>query len=100
MTSEEIRELLTDSIEFLKIENLPKEKLYCSRIDLNGLILLDKLLPNYNTKSIIAASEHDIIYLEGDLEELIKTTSKEDIINLSRCGIFYDKEYDCLAMFT
>ena|ERR1019366_6491772 len=41
--------------------------------------------------------EHDILYLAS--ERKLKPLTAEDILYLSRCGVHYNTENGCLAMF-
>lgn len=81
--------------EYLKFERVvnPPSK----RCDLCAFMLLDSLLPD--TKDIIAAAEHDEIFLGVDADELNQVVSDEQLLTLVRCGMRHDSGYDCLAMF-
>jgi len=67
------------------------------RRDLHAFLLLDELVPG--TLPIICAAEHDEYYLEIDCEALNKAATDEQLLELRRCGIRYDSECDCLAVF-
>lgn len=67
------------------------------RADLHAFLLLDSILPGNN--DIVAASEHDIIYLGVELEEFAKVATENIILDLIRCGVFIDDDTE-LAMFT
>ena len=82
-----------DYLKFHMVEN----KLH-SRPDICAFLLLDKLVPAPG-KDMVAAGEHDEIFLETDCEELAKVATEYDIITLARCGVRYDEETDSLAMF-
>lgn len=79
--------------KFDRVEN----KLH-DRPDLCAFLLLDKLLPNVG-HDLVCAAGYDIIYLEADCENLAEVATEEDILILSRCGVFYDTATDSLAMF-
>lgn len=52
------------------------------------------------TKDIVAAAEHDKIYLAVNLDDLAGAgITKEQAIDLVRCGVRHDRSNDCLAMF-
>lgn len=95
MSKKEIIEKLFEehADEFLKFEKV--ENKLSSRADLHAFILLDRLQPQC-TRDIIACAEHDQIWLDFDLEK--SDLSEENIIELRRCGVFYD-ETDSLSMF-
>jgi len=81
-----------DHLKFEKVENKKS-----TRPDLHAFITLDKFFPNYGS-DIISAAEHDEIFI--DLEEKhIEKLSDGQILELVRCGVFYNEEYDCLGMF-
>jgi hypothetical protein len=69
--------------EFLKFDRV-KEK-FSLRPDLHAFILLDKLLPGAH--DMVAAAEHDEIYLYPDPEELLKVATKDQLRDLHRCGV-------------
>lgn len=79
--------------EFERVEN----KL-SSRPDIHAFILLNNLCPSDD--DMISASEHDEFYLDVDLEKLEKIITREQVIDLVRCGVRYSEENDCLAMFS
>ena len=66
--------------------------------DLCGFLYLEKLCPAHD-EDLIAAAEHDQIYLATDCDELEKVATEEDILYLCRCGIFYDDDQECLSKF-
>jgi hypothetical protein len=64
---------------------------------LHAFNLLDKLVPG--TRDMISAAEHDEIWLEVSPEELAKVATEEQIIDLIRCGVRYERGADSLALF-
>jgi hypothetical protein len=70
---------------------------FSSRSDLHAFILLDKIQPK--SRDMISASKHDIIYLDIDIDEVLEVITKEQVIDLIRCGVMYDSD-DCFSMFT
>lgn len=69
-----------------------------NRPDLNAFLLLDYICPN--NYDIVEYSEHDIIYLGIEPDELAKKATEEQIITLIRCGVMYDAFMPSLTMFT
>lgn len=65
------------------------------RADLHVFLLLDSLVPR--NRSILAGAEHDKIYLDADTEKLAKVITEEQVLELTRCGVFF--EDDSLCMF-
>lgn len=78
--------------EFLKFDRI-KERL-SDRPDLHAFILLDKLVPGKT--DMIAAAEHDEIYLEIDPDELAKVATKDQLRDLHRCGVRADDNGLCM----
>lgn len=81
------------SEEYAKFENIQMP--LNLRPDLCAFLLLDKLCPG-NT-DIVSAVEHDVIFLDVDMERLAAVASDEDIKTLVRCGVRC--EGDWLEMF-
>jgi hypothetical protein len=81
--------------EYLKFERV--EKKLCGIPDLHAFMLLEQLAPG--EKDLIGCAEHDIIYLDVDLDKLCENITEEQIVELRRCGIMYDDDNDCLSMF-
>lgn len=79
-------------LQFEEIGDTPSE-----RPDLVAFLLLEKLCPS--SKHVIAAAEHDEIYLGIDLDDLSKVATEEDIITLIRCGVMFNKTTNSLMMF-
>lgn len=95
MNLDEVFEKFTyEHSEFHRVEN----KLH-ARPDICAFLLLDKLVPNAGGKMVDAA-EHDKFWLSVDCEELAKVATENDVLTLTRCGIFYDSDAERLAMFT
>lgn len=80
--------------EFLRFERVENKK--SNRPDLHGFLLLDELFPS--NRDIISAAEHDRFWIDIEGKQIEKLTDKQ-IIELTRCGIKYDSEFDCLSMF-
>lgn len=78
--------------EFIKFERVENKR--SQRRDLHAFMQLDTWIPG--DKKIIAAANHDIVYLEVSAQEVVENLSKDQIIELIRCGIGLDSEYDCL----
>jgi hypothetical protein len=98
MTPEELRatfeRLDEEYLKFKSVENRPT-----NRPDLCAFIVLDRLVPSERGNDIVAAADHDEIWLATDIQKLAEVASEEDILLLVRCGVRYDGGNDCLAMF-
>ena len=84
-----------------RFENIPKKRKLSNRKDLTAFLILDKYLTklNHQHNNIISATGHDEFYLDVEIEELAEIITEEDILDLVRCGIRYDRSYDCLCKF-
>lgn len=96
MNKKELKRIMSENSDDHSNFELVKIK-KSERNDLHAFLLLDSLIPS--NRSIISASEHDEIYLDIDLDELSKVITEEQVIELVRCGVRYDSDYDCLSMF-
>ncbi len=81
--------------DFLKFERIDKPR--HRRPDLCAFILLDELVPG--TSDIVSAAEHDEIFLDVDCDKLQAIASDDNILELVRCGVRFNREYHCLCMF-
>ena len=97
MTTNQAMRLLQkhEEAELCKFDRI-KDKM-SSRQDLHAFLLLHKLQPSDD--DIIGGANHDEIYLSIDLEKLAAVISEEQIIDLLRCGVQYDRQIDGLMMF-
>ncbi len=68
------------------------------RRDLCAMLLLDKLVPSESEHYIIRAAEHDVVYLEVDLDALAAAASEDDILLLAQCGVSFDDHWDSLVL--
>lgn len=68
-----------------------------SRKDIAAFCLLDRLIPG--DKDLIGGADHDIVFLDVDLDKLNENASDDDIECLVRCGVHYDSETESLAVF-
>ena len=73
------------------------EPKFSSRSDIHAFILLNQLQPD--TTDIIDAAEHDVIFLNIDVDKLMETITTAQLIELIRCGVRYDEENNSLSMF-
>lgn len=79
MDIEELEDLFKDNSGFF-LENPDP-----GRSDLNAFVRLNNLVPG--NSDIIAAAEHDTIYLDVSLEQLAEVASEDDVIYLIRHGV-------------
>ena len=97
MKTEQIHELFEkhedESHKFEKVKN----KL-ASRPDVHAFLMLDRLFPSSNGSDMVSSAEHDQIWLCIESDDLEKLT-EENIIELRRCGVWWDSQFDCLSMF-
>lgn len=77
-------------LEFHKVN--PKRS---QRPDLHAFLMLDELFPS--DRDIVSNAAHDQIWLDMKDEE-IESLTDEQMIELSRCGVFHDEDGG-LSMF-
>ena len=80
--------------EYLKFDRISNKK--SNRPDLHAFLLLDELFPG-NT-DIVVSAEHDEIWLNVEKEQ-IESLTDEQIVELCRCGVRYDRDNNSLCMF-
>jgi hypothetical protein len=69
--------------EFIRFERV--EHKLSNRPDIHAFLLLDQLCPG--TRDMVSAAEHDEIYLDVDVKELLERATDEQLIDLHRCGV-------------
>jgi hypothetical protein len=94
MTKEEFDAISDD--EYLKFSRIPINQRLSTYPDICALLYLEKLLGGSKKgEDMIAGASHDIVCLCIPPESL----TKEDAIYLNRCGVHWNSETECLAMF-
>jgi hypothetical protein len=83
------------SNEYLRFERIENPLSRCR--DLHAFLLLNKLVPG--SRDIICAAEHDAVWLETKVRELLKIATESELIDLHRCGVMYDSENELLQMW-
>ena len=81
--------------EYIKFERVENRR--SNRPDLHAFLLLDELCPSNRDRDMVCAAEHDEIWLDVDVNSFVLTD--DQIIELTRCGVRYDPECECLVMF-
>lgn len=107
MTKDEMFELannIYDNIRIGAFETLPENMKFHKREDVSSFLLLDKIcarIPeNDESRSLISASEHDVVYLNVDVNEIAEIITEEEIHALVASGILFSSHEDCLFRFT
>lgn len=95
MTVEEMEAAFCEDRKYGLYQSSSSPYKVTGRADLDAFILLNSLLPEQ--KDIIAAAEHDIIYLSADLSELAGVITQEQVEFLNDCGV--GVQDDSLTMF-
>lgn len=85
--------------EYLKFERVEDKKSEWQ--DLHALILLNKIFPKKDRRGrFIAAAEHDEIWFQVDDRDIeASTITREQVLELVRCGVRWDDDVSSLAMF-
>lgn len=81
--------------EYLKFDRI--EAPVSKRPDLHAFLLLDRLIPD--TSDIVEASCHDEFFLGIDTIELAGVITEDQVCELRRCGVMYDRSTDSLSMY-
>jgi hypothetical protein len=103
MTKDEMAEIFSeyDSGIFV-FRDLVENKL-SNRPDLHAFLLLDSLDPgpdkNGHFVDVVAAAEHDEFYLSFDEDKVAAVITKEQVIELRRCGVMYSNDGMGFHMF-
>ena len=96
MTTERLAELFdAENDEYIKFDRVRDHR--SARPDLHAFLLLNQLQPGND--DIVSGAGHEEIYLSIDTGKLAEVISEDQIVELLRCGVRYDTEYECLAMF-
>lgn len=99
MTVEELEALFekhrNEYLKFDRVTDKPHR-----RPDVCAFILLDKIIGGADAWDMVVSSEHDEIYLDGEIEDIAKVITEEQVIDLIRCGTHFANDVQCLAMFT
>jgi hypothetical protein len=85
--------------DFGKIEDVKTARRLHRRADLNAFLLLDKLLTNGNDSAILVDARNEQVWLSPKPWEVMQRASEEDLLDLVRCGVFYDEDNDSLSMY-
>lgn len=80
-----------EHLKFARVQNKRS-----NRPDLHAFMLLDELVPG--DSDMIAAAEHDQIFLSVEAGDIVRVASEEQIEELVRCGVRYDRA-DGLVMY-
>lgn len=85
--------------EYLRFERVTNKR--SRRPDVHAFLLLDEIVPMEHGKDsdMIAGAGHDQIYLDISSEDLATYATKDQWIELMRCGVRVDGETESLAMF-
>lgn len=73
----------------------PERRLH-HRPDLNAFLLLDKLCQTRVERDMVSSASHDEIYLDVTPVDLNGLATREDILDLVRCGVRYSEDSFCM----
>ena len=68
----------------------------------HAFLVFERVLGDDLPVSMIAGSEHDVVFLLEPETEIIflSKAEQQDLEELACCGVFFSDEYDSLIMFT
>jgi hypothetical protein len=69
--------------EYIKFDRVEGKR--STRPDLHAFLLLAELFPG--DSDMVAAAEHDEIYLDVESDQLAEVATRELVIELTRCGV-------------
>jgi hypothetical protein len=96
MTEEDIHDLFEKhNDEFLKFDRIENKR--SSRPDIHAFLLLNELCPL--NRDIVCSASHDQIWLDPDAEDVCNKATVDQVIELIRCGVFYDEDNSSFSMF-
>lgn len=96
MTRDEFLEKLKNHAwSFDSFSKLPNKLAQNRRM--HGLLLMQQLIGDPEV-DVISGADHDMIYLEGDLDSIAEEATDEIISQLSACNISWFDEYDSFTM--
>ena len=96
MDEEQIHDLFEKhNDEFLKFERIEKKR--STRPDIHAFLLLNELCPL--DRDIVCSASHDQIWLDPDAGEVCGKATVDQIVELIRCGVFYEEDTSSLSMF-
>lgn len=81
--------------EYLKFTRIKKPRHH--RPDMHVFLLLDSLAPQ--ARDIVSAAEHDEIWLTVEPADIADIVTKEEVLELIRCGVRLDEDGDYFCMF-
>jgi len=98
MTREELDRIFEDNHDlYLKSKELAPS-IMTQRRDLRAFTLIDNLLPG-RSGDIVSDAQHDMIWLDVNLDELAEVITEEQIQELIMCGCMVDEDLEGLCMY-
>ena len=84
--------------EYLKFDRIESPK--HGRPDICAFLMLHRIFPG--TTDMVSGARHDGICLAPSLYDAAEVAglTPEIVVDLCRCGVLYNEEYDCFEMLT
>lgn len=100
MTTDELLELFEKHGETANVGqfNLIEYK-RSQRRDLHAFLLLNSLFPFHDSGDMVVSAAHDQIWLFPNMDKLAEVITEAQVIELLRCGVWYDSHAEALSMF-
>ena len=67
--------------------------------DIHAMLLLAELCPREKACKMVDGATHDKIWFRADVEQLAAVATREVVVELRRCGVHWDGDNECLAMY-
>lgn len=99
MTTQEMADLFEkQNKEYLQFANVIVR--FCNRPDLHAMILLNEIADDDCSDIVCRAPDtYNEFAFRLDVDNIAANITEEQIIDLIRCGVMYDKQHNILTMF-
>lgn len=84
MTLDELYDYMERDTPILSTSDMPN--------DIRAMLLFRTLAPDSTKHRVIGAAEHDIVYVNADLEEVANNATTTDLDILLACGVFLNED--------
>lgn len=71
--------------EYLEFEKIEKPRSNCR--DLHAMLLIEELSPHSKRTFMVSGAQHDVIYLDLEMEHMMDVLTEDLVIELIRCGV-------------
>lgn len=83
--------------EYGKFDRVTEKNRLHLRPDICGMLILDRLSPG--DSDMVTAAEHDEIWFDVNAERVAANATKDDILDIIRCGLRWDDDVESFTSF-